>query len=109
MELPMHHTSDAVGASARAPDDDAIDIALYPCLTDPVAEVTSVTWDQLAEELSGFEERESKDGPLWSPVTFKADKPQRRANANIDSVNAFCFDYDHQEPPWSLLDGLEYR
>jgi len=100
-------THNASGASTRAPD--AINVAFYPCLNDTVAEVTSVTWEQLAEELGQFTERQAKDGRLWSPVTFKDDKPARRANDNIDTVNAFTFDYDHQEPPWSLLEGLEYR
>lgn len=104
----MHHTSDAADVSARAPAD-TIPIALYSCLKDTAAQVRSVTWEDLAETLSEFDERESKDGTLWSPVTFKPKAPKARANVNIESVNAFCFDYDHREPPWSLLDGLEYR
>jgi hypothetical protein len=108
MELLMHPTSDAPGASTRAPTDDPIPIALYSCLTDTAARVRSVTWEQLGQALSEHVERDARDGRLWSPVTFKPTAPRARANANIERVHAFVFEYDHQEPPWALLDGLEY-
>ena len=94
--------------TASAPAD-AIPIALYACLTDTAAQVRPATWAELDQVLSEHEERDNRDGQLWSAVTFKPEAPKARANANIEGVHAFVFDYDHAEPPWALLDGLAYR
>ena len=48
-------------------DDAPLGIALYSELTDTQAQVRTVTWQQLDEALSEFQERQHKDGPLWSP------------------------------------------
>lgn len=85
-----------------------VSVAHYRRLTDTAARVRDLSWEQLADALSLFEERSSKDGPLWSPVSFKTGTPKTRKNEHIAAVTAFTVDYDHQEPPWSLLDGLAY-
>jgi hypothetical protein len=93
--------------SSATADGLTFDIALYPCLTDTAAQVRRVTWDEFAEAVGTHEEREHRDGPLFSVVTFK-DGPATRANDNVERVNLAVFEVDHEEPHWGLLDGLEY-
>jgi len=41
-------------------------------------------------------------------VRFLPEAPQKRSNANVEAITVLAYDYDHTEPPWSLLDGIAY-
>ena len=103
----MHHTSDAAGASARAPTDErTLDIVLYSSLTDTVPQPRTVRWDELANDLAEHEERTTKDGPGWSATVYRL--AATRGVGGVEDITAVVLDVDHEEPLWSLLDGLEY-
>jgi len=63
-------------------------------------------WPMLAARLGQYEERSSKDGRAWSPVTYRPGST--RAKTNVQQVHALVLDIDHQELPLDLLEGLEY-
>jgi P4 family phage/plasmid primase-like protien len=95
------------GGHARAPDErESLDVVLYPSLTDTVPQPRRVRWDSLAEQLIRHDERSDRDGPGWSPTTYQSGAT--RGKDGLEAVTAISFDVDHDEPPWSLLDGLEY-
>jgi len=89
----------------RAPDGE-LDIALYSSLTDTVPQPRRVSWDTLADDLAEHDERSEKDGPGWSATVYISGKT--RGKAGVEDVTAAVLDVDHDEPIWSLLDGLEY-
>src|SRR5688572_24909445 len=95
------------GVYARAPDDGrSIDIVLYSELEDTAPQPRTVRWDDLADDLHEHDERETKDGPGWSCTVYKQNAT--RGKAGVEKNTALVLDVDHQEPLWSLLDGLEY-
>lgn len=49
-------------------------------------------WTELCKRLTTFDVRPEKDGPLWSPVSYK--KGKTRAAANVEAVFCFVLDYD---------------
>jgi hypothetical protein len=65
-----------------------------------------VPWPSLAQRLCTYDERSSKDGRAWSPVTYRPGTT--RGKANVDQVHALVLDVDHQALPLDLLEGLEY-
>ena len=50
------------------------------------------TWPKMVESLTRHVERESKDGPLWSPTIYKGKAP--RGNAGVESITAAVADMD---------------
>lgn len=50
-------------------------------------------WDTLARVLTTFDERDGKEGPLWSPATFKPG--QRRSITNVTGVSCLVADLDN--------------
>ena len=103
----MHHISDEVGASARAPTNEhTLDIVLYSSLTDTVPQPRTVRWHELANDLAEHEERTTKDGPGWSATVYRL--ASTRGKGGVEDITAVVLDIDHEEPLWSLLDGLEY-
>jgi hypothetical protein len=60
----------------------------------------------LEKRLARFDERQSKDGRLWSPVTYRPGTT--RGKANVDWVHMLVLDIDHGDLPLDLLSGLEW-
>lgn len=83
-----------------------LDIVLYAELTDTAPQRRQPTWEELADGLSTHEVRTSKDGPGWSATVYQ--KRATRGKRGVEVVTALVLDIDHEEPLWSLLDGLEY-
>lgn len=83
-----------------------LDIVLYSELEDTVPQPRRVTWNDLLEGLSEHDERTEKDGPGWSATIYHERKT--RGKQGVKAVTAIVLDVDHDEPQWSLLDGLEY-
>lgn len=63
-------------------------------------------WEDLARRLTTFHERDTKDGPGWSPVVYEDDAT--RGNENVLGITAAVIDIDHDDPEWELLDAFEY-
>jgi hypothetical protein len=63
-------------------------------------------WSELVERLSRHDMRAAKDGPGWSPVTYRPGTT--RAKANVDQVHALVLDVDHVDPPYDRLAGLAW-
>jgi hypothetical protein len=51
----------------------------------------SETWPQIIKRLSKPAIRANKDGPLWSPATFK---PARRKKENVKAISLLVLDVD---------------
>lgn len=65
-----------------------------------------LSWPTLAERLCNYDERSTKDGRAWSPVTYRPGTT--RARDNVEEVHALVLDIDHADLPSDLLNGLEY-
>lgn len=74
---------------------DKITIATFEHKRDNQPRSHNVTWDRLVERLTKHAEREDKDGPLFSPVTYL--KGATRGNNRVLTVNLAVADYDHGE------------
>lgn len=83
-----------------------LDIVLYSDLTDTAPQHRRPTWQELADGLSEHEIRTEKDGPGWSATVYQ--KNATRGKRGVKVVTALVLDVDHEEPLWSLIDGLEY-
>jgi hypothetical protein len=70
----------------------------------PVAAL--LTLAGLMARLSRHDIRAAKDGPSWSPVTYKPGTT--RAKVNVDQVYAMVLDVDHVELPYDRLAGLAW-
>jgi hypothetical protein len=70
----------------------------------PVAE--TLTWSALVARLSRHDIRAAKDGPAWSPVTYKLGTT--RLKSNVDQVYALVLDVDHVKLPHDRLKGLAW-
>ena len=93
---------------AEAPNEPRkLDVVLYSELTDTIPQPRRVAWEQLANDLTEHDVRTEKDGPGWSATVYR--KASTRGKAGVEEVTALVLDVDHDEPQWSLLDGLEYR
>ena len=51
------------------------------------------TWPELVRYLTTHKERADKDGPLWSPTSYKPG--MTRGNANVRAVSCAVGDFDH--------------
>ena len=75
--------------------------------TDTVPKGHSATWDELVGLLTLHDFRQDKDGPMWSPASFRAGG--RRCKADVVSVSCLVLDYDGGEtyaqvsPRWNGL------
>jgi hypothetical protein len=65
-----------------------------------------LSWESLADRLCRYDERPTKDGRAWSPVTYRPGTT--RGKDNVEQVHALVLDIDHNELPTHLLNGLEY-
>lgn len=83
-----------------------LDIVLYAELTDTAPQHRRPTWNELASGLTSHDVRTTKDGPGWSATVYQ--KKATRGKRGVEVVTALVLDIDHEEPLWSLIDGLEY-
>lgn len=83
-----------------------ISIAEFQNLTATLPRTAGLEWGDLAARLTTFSERETKDGPGWSPVIYEDDTT--RGNENVLGITAAVIDIDHDDPEWGLLDAFEY-
>ncbi len=94
---------------AYAPDDlggTLVPIVTYRREADNKPVATTVTLAELVVRLRRHDIRAAKDGPAWSPVTYKPGT--KRAKANVDQVHALVLDVDHVELPYAQLAGLAW-
>jgi hypothetical protein len=83
-----------------------VTIAEFPSLTSTAPSARGIEWDELAQRLLTFSERQKKDGPGWSPAIYK--RGQSRGNEGVVALTAAVIDFDHEEPEWGLLEAFEY-
>jgi hypothetical protein len=74
----------------------------YEADNKPVA--ATLTLATLMARLSRHDVRAAKDGPAWSPVTYKPGAT--RGKANVELVHALVLDVDHVDLPYDHLAGL---
>ncbi len=84
---------------------DGITIARFNDQEDANPKIVTLTWAQLAGLLSTHQQREDKDGPLWSPTEYAQ---AHRADRNVHALTALVFDFDHGAPDWQLLAPYAY-
>ena len=98
----MHHISDGVGASARAPTEsltgpipDRLAISLFaaPATTSTRPTRVEPTWPELVARLSAHERRRTKDGRGWTGATYKPGTT--RKNANVIQWSVAGADIEH--------------
>lgn len=78
-------------------------ISLFDCAFDIVPKARSRSWQQLVIGMTNHQEREDKDGRLFSPATFF--EGTTRSNANVESVSLLVLDHDDGE----TLEEIEAR
>lgn len=66
----------------------------------------SATWGDLSEILTTHVERESKDGPLWSPVSYR--EGATRCSAGVEALYALVLDFDDGTAPELLTPAWEH-
>ena len=64
-----------------------------------------LAWHAFAKRLCRYDERLTKDGKAWSPVTYLPGTT--RGKANVDQVYALVLDADHSPLPMDLLVQFE--
>jgi len=64
-----------------------------------------MAWQAFAQRLCKYDERPTKDGRAWSPVTYLPGTA--RGKANVDQVHALVLDVDHGPLPRDLLENRE--
>lgn len=72
-------------------------VALFRGKNDNQPQQREWGWDRLVGYLTRHQERDQKDGPLWSPTLYKPDTT--RAKANVTSVSCLVLDFDSGAHP----------
>jgi hypothetical protein len=85
-----------------------LDIAVFQHQEDKTPQSHQIAWDKFAQRLAKHDERQAKNGRLWSPTKYVAG--MTRSKDGVATVTALVFDFDHQcgEPDWTPLEGYEY-
>src|SRR5215510_6634342 len=83
-----------------------VPVAIFSGKDDNRPQQHNLPWAALAHRLCQYDERSSKDGKAWSPVTYRSGTT--RGKDNVEMVHALVLDIDHGELPLDLLDGREY-
>lgn len=86
--------------------DDLIPLVIFESKDDKQPSAQTLLLSALEKRLARFEERQSKDGRLWSPVTYRPGTT--RGKANVAQVHMLVLDIDHGPLPLDLLQGLEW-
>lgn len=63
------------------------------------------TWDELAAILTEHQERDEKDGPLWSPTLYRANTA--RGKSNVESICCLVLDFDKGVDPATMTPRWE--
>ena len=87
-------------ASVMATDTRRITIVMFSDKEDNQPKTSTVSWDKLAERLTRHAERDNKDGPLFSPVTYAPGAT--RGNGGVTTINLAVGDFDHGED-WATV------
>jgi hypothetical protein len=95
-------TAPPQGANVRV--DALIAIVTFRHEQDNKPSALILRWSELVARLTRHDMRAVKDGPAWSPVTYR--NGAKRAKANVDQVHALVLDVDHVELPYERLTGL---
>jgi hypothetical protein len=77
--------------SSTHPKSSSITYSTFTGKIDTVPREISETWPQIIKRLSEPVIRTNKDGPLWSPATFKL---ARRKKENVEAVSLLVLDID---------------
>jgi hypothetical protein len=81
-----------------------ISITVFKDKRDTQAKPSEHSWAQIADRLCRHQEREGKDGWLWSPTIYHSGA-QQRAKANVQAVTCLVLDMDNG----TLVDALRPR
>lgn len=88
-------------------EDFSIPISMFTSKDDNQPAHKVLDWSRFVRGMCRHRERENKDGPAFSPVTYR--EGTTRGKANVEAVHALVLDIDHAgEPPWDLLERWEY-
>lgn len=85
-----------------------IKFSLFGSIRSKTPDETVLPWAELSGILTEFAERGTKEGPLWSPVTFGGGA---RKKENVDWVYALVLDFDGGHDPADFLElfsGYQY-
>ena len=88
-----------------------VKVSLFDRATDNEPKHVEVSWEDLAHELTTHDERQPKDGPLWSPCEFAPGATRSKAAALRLHCAVLDLDYlpaDLLRPLAEALDGLAY-
>lgn len=66
-------------------------VSTFPHATATLPRLETPTWSELVRALTTHRERDTKDGPLFSPATFNG----TRCNENVKSISLLVCDIDH--------------
>jgi replicative DNA helicase len=64
-----------------------------------------LSWDKLTDHLMRHQERDEKDGPLWSPTLYRPDTT--RGKANVEAVSCLVLDFDKGTSPTEFTRGWD--
>lgn len=87
--------------------DFSLPIVTFTSKDDTQPSALVLDWPRFVRGMCRHLERENKDGPAFSPVTYR--EGTTRGKANVETVHALVLDIDHAgEPPWQLLERWAY-
>ena len=84
--------------------DKLLAVAYFSRASDPRPRSELTRWPRLVEKLQTWDEREAKDGPLWSPTLYRPGAT--RGVSGVVHVSCLVADVDHTADV-SLIDALE--
>jgi hypothetical protein len=82
-------------------------VAFFASRTDNHPRQRTVRWPQLVDRLQQFDEREAKDGPLWSPTLYLPEA--RRGKDGVHSVSCAVGDFDTGIDLYEIVPRLQER
>lgn len=90
----------------RQMNDMTIPVAIFENKYDERPVRFDLSWQSLSQRLCQYDERQTKDGRAWSPVTYRPGTT--RGKENVEQVHALVLDIDHSVLPVDLLGTFEY-
>lgn len=80
---------------------DKLAVAGFQGAKDNVPKQFQLTWPELVARLSQHEEREVKDGYLWSPTLYRSGAT--RSNSGVVLLSCVVLDFDHGSTSWPTV------